>query len=208
MVAQHSVRAITGVDIGDPGGPIPIATSPDPSTDREYAIGPSCTDTADGRIATPAVRLRDFLVASRYDPNPLPLASICGDDYMSALGRIADSVRYQLVPTCVYRCAADADTSTDELDPDCELRAVAPSEPTPIAVPMCVFTEGDWEEPSEDVNECWVPVTGDDIDEGCRGFGLNLELRFIRRPGHRRIPGANYEIACTWSAAEDQPCPG
>lgn len=82
----------------------------------------SCTysGTSGPQTAFPAVRTASFIDQFTYNSR----SSICGADLRSAMTQIGALVKRGLVDPCFQTQLVDADPSTPELDPDCQISDV------------------------------------------------------------------------------------
>jgi hypothetical protein len=123
------VSAIAGVPRGYPSSDLVYqdavgGTPNDPNFQTNFGIGPGCTSAV--AEAVPPVRLKEFAEDFLVSADDNNLFSVCDEDYTSALGAIAETIKDQFRPPCMPACVADSDPTTPELDPNCTLEQHEP----------------------------------------------------------------------------------
>jgi hypothetical protein len=177
----------------------------DPQFQSDFGIGPGCASEAG--TAVPPARLRELAEAFQVgdDRN---MFSICESDYSAALAAIAEAIVGQIRPHCMPVCVADVDPSTpDVLDPSCSFTQQTPAPDGSyelLDVPPC--ESGDALPQGYDV--CFAMLVGDELSETCADYGVNLELRFVRRAGVPAPGGATIVGNCEVSESRETDCPG
>ena len=192
---------IAGVEGGGGGASedwsVTYADSPDPDTQLAWGIAPGCTD-ADGNIAVPPVRMR--ALAEEFPT--VGLYSTCAPDYGEAMAALGQSILDSMEPKCYWRCVADSDRSTPQLEPKCDVSRYSLEAGGVVPVPPCArgadstyfFDEatGSYQVPEgEDV--CYVALVDpdgtqtrdahDQLSPECVDVGANVEFVIERRPG-------------------------
>ncbi len=232
------VSVIAGVPIGyEQGGDVVYAQATDPDYQIDNGIGPGCTslneisvdpfpcwgtgDCPAGSICTengecgppggdplPPVRMIEWAEAFAID-GARNVYSICADDYTPALTGIADQIGQQLQAACYPDCAADMNSSTPEVDPECEV--YVGSEMTPIQ--PCIDMQGVLFPPpgdticygvrgDQDGNQ--TPSSSDNLSPECAQKGYNLEFFTVQQgvPKPETI-----EVKCNHSKMKEVDCP-
>jgi hypothetical protein len=161
---------------------------------------------------------------------PDNMHSVCENDYTGALGNIAEIMKAQFTPACYWACVADVNPATEVVEPDCVVEEVSPGETADEEVPEClrgadgsyVLEEGEYLQPDEDTNACFVyrvdpdgsltTDPGDDMSlfEGeryCDAEGANVEFEVVRREGFPAPAGTRINATCALSQFPQLDCP-
>lgn len=197
------VTALAGVAPGSVS--LPLESSYSCAADEIAAAGicPGCT--SEGSEATPPVRLAALAEAFLFDVqgfNPL-----CSGSPQAMWNPLGEKLGGHITPYCVDGCIADADPTTAQLDPQCEVIEAVPGE-APAAVPPCDTAEIDAApEPQLPVGAsvCHAFLRGPELSEYCAEIGNNAELRIIRNSPSR--DHACISIRCAPSEQPRFDCP-
>ena len=108
-----------------------VEVIPDPNAPDSPALSPSCA--SGNGVAFPGFRLRAFLDAF---PDRNHAASICSDDYSSALAGIAASVKRTLGVPCFELDLADRDAEVAGVQPECTVAHVVTVDGTRRSTPI------------------------------------------------------------------------
>ncbi len=203
--------------------PVPGATACASNADC-MGVGLGTCDTAAGfcnesQTAVPPVRLAEF--TEYFTPDNM--FTVCSNDYSPALEAIAEAIRDQLRPACYTECVQDQDLQTpDILDPECAVTESVGQ--TNTQIPEClkmngqyVITGGDYTQPNDNSNVCYVLVTdadgmstpdpSDTMSPECVDGGYNLEFKLYRRPGFPALGGSTVSATCILSELPQLDCP-
>jgi hypothetical protein len=200
-------------------------TNTDPAFQDGYGIGPGCTATnpldANPLMAVPPVRERVLTETFTADG----MYSICEDDFSPALEAIATRITDQIRPACYTKCAADTNSNTPELEPECTIEENRPGEDSVVLEECLRDGNGyvidpvlnDYSMPSDSVNVCYALRTdstfltaspADDLSQECLELNFNLELEIARRPGFPAPSGTAITGDCLLADDAQVTCPG
>lgn len=232
FVAWHELvlTVIAGVQGNGADWSVAYAQADDPSYQLEYGIGPGCTSMA-GDMAVPPVRLLALAQAldpaGPTEPGPLGLHSVCDADYSTAMAGLGERLTSQFRPLCHYSCAADAELSTPQLEPNCVVEQTVPGEQDPQLMLECsraadgtylIDAETATYQLPASANVCYVTLVdpdgsetqdpSDDLSEACSDGGFNLEFVIVRRRGVPAPGGTWVGGSCERSACPAEDCPG
>ncbi len=176
-----AVAGIFGVPLPGTEARARYSVYANPRLMNDLQISPACSTPGLG-VADPGLRLKQFVDA--FAPNS-SVHSICNEDFTPALDAIGKLVADRVGSICVSLPLVDADPTTPELNPDCQVNDQSPVGNMVVDVPISQCNDGKTNRP------CWS-ITPDAAN--CVASGFKIEV--FRADGMTSPPNSKVAINC------------